>query len=64
MNEKTKTILLKIAAFICCCVFTLATIGGTAYLFYFRKPLFGVVNILLAGMAVPFIITQVKRILE
>lgn len=64
MNEKTKTILLKIAAFICCCVFTLATIGGTAYLFYFKQTLFGVTNILLAAMAVPFIITQVKRILE
>ena len=35
------------------CLYILCAIGGTAYLFYYHKPLFAVSTIALAAMAFP-----------
>lgn len=45
----------KIYSFAVICAAFLAAIGGTAYLFYDHHAIFGVVNILLAAMAFPYI---------
>ena len=50
--------------FIVICVFILASIGSTAYLYYFKKPLFGTVNIGLVAMALPFAIDCLKNMLS
>ena len=47
----------KIYDFVVIFVFILAAIGGTAYLFYFKQYLFGVTNIALVAMAVPYMIS-------
>ena len=44
------------------CVFVLAAIGGTSYLFYFKQYLFGVTNLALVAMAVPYLISRIKDI--
>ena len=44
------------------CVFILAAIGGTAYLFYYKQCLFGVTNLALVAMAIPYIISRIKDI--
>ena len=44
------------------CVFVLAAIGGTSYLFYFKQYLFGATNLALVAMAVPYIISRIKDI--
>ena len=50
--------------FIVLCAFFLASIGSTAYLYYFKKPLFGTVNIGLVAMALPFVIDCLKNMLS
>lgn len=60
MRDETKT---KLAAFAVACVFLLGAIGGTAYLFYDRHFLFGVANLCLVAMAVPFVVKVVKGVL-
>ncbi len=52
----------KIYDFLVIIVFVLAAIGGTAYLFYFKQYLFGVTNIALVAMAVPYLISRIKDI--
>ena len=52
----------KIYDFVVICVFVLAAIGGTSYLFYFKQYLFGVTNIALVAMAVPYLISRIKDI--
>ena len=52
----------KIYDFLAICVFILAAIGGTAYLFYYKQCLFGVTNLALVAMAIPYIITRIKDI--
>ena len=52
----------KIYDFVVIIVFVLAAIGGTAYLFYFKQYLFGVTNIALVAMAVPYLISRIKDI--
>ena len=52
----------KIYDFLVIIVFVLASIGGTAYLFYFKQYLFGVTNIALVAMAVPYLISRIKDI--
>ena len=52
----------KIYYFVVICVFVLAAIGGTSYLFYFKQYLFGVTNIALVAMAVPYLISRIKDI--
>ena len=52
----------KIYNFLAICVFILAAIGGTAYLFYYKQCLFGVTNIALVAMAIPYIISRIKNI--
>ena len=52
----------KIYDFVVIFVFILAAIGGTAYLFYFKQYLFGVTNIALVAMAVPYLISRIKDI--
>lgn len=44
------------------CIFVLAAIGGTSYLFYFKQYLFGVTNLALVAMAVPYLISRIKDI--
>ena len=52
----------KIYDFVVVCVFVLAAIGGTSYLFYFKEFLFGVTNLALVAMAVPYLISRIKDI--
>ncbi len=52
----------KIYDFLVIIVFVLASIGGTAYLFYFKQYLFGVTNMALVAMAVPYLISRIKDI--
>ena len=52
----------KIYDFLAICVFCLAAIGGTAYLFYYKQYLFGVTNLALVAMAIPYIIRRIKDI--
>ena len=52
----------KIYNFLVICVFILAAIGGTAYLFYYKQYLFGVTNLALVAMVTPYIISRVKDI--
>lgn len=52
----------KIYNFLAICVFIMAAIGGTAYLFYYKQYLFGVTNIALVAMAIPYIISRIKDI--
>lgn len=56
--------LCKFFSFACICVAVFATIGCTAYLFYFHKPLFAVACLCLAAMAAPFVIERVKELLK
>lgn len=56
--------LIKIYDFIVIIVSVLAVIGGTAYLFYYNEPLFGVTNLALSAMAMPYIISRAKDILR
>ena len=52
----------KIYDFLAICVFILAAIGGSAYLFYYKQYLFGVTNLALVAMAIPYIISRIKDI--
>lgn len=52
----------KIYDFVVICVFVLAAIGGTSYLFYFKQYLFGATNLALVAMAVPYLIGRIKDI--
>ena len=52
----------KIYDFAVICVFVLAAIGGTSYLFYFKQYLFGATNLALVAMAVPYLISRIKDI--
>lgn len=52
----------KIYNFLAICVFIMAAIGGTAYLFYYKQYLFGVTNLALVAMAIPYIISRIKNI--
>ena len=52
----------KIYDFLAICVFCLAAIGGSAYLFYYKQYLFGVTNLALVAMAIPYIICRIKDI--
>lgn len=53
--EKFKNALRSLLCFAVLCISVLAAIGGTLYLFYFGKPLFGVTNIFLTIFAMPCI---------
>lgn len=57
-----KEILKKFYAFGVLCVSVLASIGGTAYLFFDHHILFGVTNLCLVAMALPYIIKTVKEL--
>ena len=52
----------KIYDFLAICVFILAAIGGSAYLFYYKQYLFGVTNLALVAMAITYIICRIKDI--
>ena len=54
----------KIASFFVICIFVLGAIGCTAYLFYFGKPLFGIVSIIMAAMAVPTLIAAWNTLMD
>ena len=54
----------KFFCFFYAAVALFATIGCTAYLFYFGKPLFAVACLCLAAMAAPFVYTCVKELLK
>lgn len=51
-------------AFAVLCIAFLAAVGGTAYLFYDHHALFGVTNILLCGMAFPYVKKMFKRLIS
>ena len=50
----------KFYAFAVLCAAVLATVGGTAYLFYEGHVLFGIANLLLAAMAAPYVVKEIK----
>ena len=50
----------KIYDFLAICVFILAAIGRTAYLFYYKQCLFGVADVALVAMAIRYIISRMK----
>ena len=50
----------KFYAFAALCAAVLATVGGTAYLFYEGHVLFGITNLLLAAMAAPYVVKEIK----
>ena len=52
----------KFYDFVVICVFVLAAIGGTSYLFYYKQYLFGATNLALVAMAVPYLISRIKDI--
>ena len=52
----------KIYDFLAICVFCLAAIAGTAYLFYYKQCLFGLTNLALVAMAISYIISRIKDI--
>lgn len=52
----------KIFDFILLCIFILAGIGGTAYLLHDGHTLFGITNIILVCMAIPFFKDIIKDI--
>ncbi len=54
----------KLYAFALLCVYILAVIGGTAYLFYDHHILFGVTNLGLSAMAWPYFHKVVKEALD
>ena len=53
----------KIYCFFVIIVAVLAVIGGTAYLFYDHHILFGITNLCLGAMAVPYVIARAKELL-
>ncbi len=63
MKEQLKETLVKFYDFAVLCVAILATIGGSAYLFYDKHYLFGVTNLLLVAMACPYIVKRAKDLL-
>lgn len=54
----------QIFNFFVLCVSLLSIIGGTAYLFYDGHALFGVTNLMLAAMALPYIVPRIKEIIK
>lgn len=54
----------KFYCFLVICAYVLATLGGTAYLFFDKHYLFGVVNIALAAMAAPYMVKQFKSLIN
>lgn len=54
----------KFYAFAVVCIAFLATIGGTAYLFYDHHGLFGVTNIFLSAMAFPYVKEKFKELIS
>lgn len=50
----------KFYAFAVLCAAVIAAVGGTAYLFYEGHVLFGVANLLLAAMAAPYVVKEIK----
>jgi len=53
----------KILSFLAICVYVLAGIGGTGYLFYYGHPVFGVANIGLLAMAYPMFKKAISTII-
>lgn len=62
--DKFKFYLKKFYAFFVICAYILATLGGTAYLFFDKHYVFGVANILLAAMATPYMVKQFKSLIN
>lgn len=62
--EQFKFYAKKFFAFAVVCVYVLATIGGTAYLFYDKHYLFGVTSLLMAAMAAPFMVKEFKSLIS
>ena len=58
-----KEILKKVYYFLVAIAWIFATIGSTAYLFFYHVPQFGVANLLLAAMAFPFAYDKAKKLL-
>lgn len=62
--ENLKLFAKKLYSFLVVCAYVLATLGGTAYLFFDKHYLFGVVNLLLAAMAAPYMVKQFKSLIN
>ena len=54
----------KFLAFFCVAIYILATIGGAAYLFYDGHVLFGITNIILSAMALPYFLMMWRRVIK
>lgn len=57
-------VLKKLFSFLVCITYVLGAIGGTAYLFYFKEPLFAVAILAICAMAFPYVKAKFKRLLE
>lgn len=53
----------KIFAFIVCIVWAFATIGSTAYLWYYGQPHFAVASLAVSAMAFPFVRGKFKQLI-
>ena len=61
MNKK---ILRDFYCFLCVIMYSLAAIGGVAYLFYDMHVIFAVAAIATTAMATPFLIDRIKEIMS
>lgn len=52
----------KFFAFIVCIVWAFATIGATAYLFYYHQPQFAIATLALSAMAFPYVKSKAKML--
>jgi hypothetical protein len=54
----------KLYCFLCICLYSLATIGGIAYLFYDEHGVFAVAAIATTAMATPYLVERIKEIMQ
>lgn len=52
----------KIYAFIVCIVWAFATIGSTAYLFYYHQPHFAIASLCVSAMSFPYVRGKFKEL--
>lgn len=64
MMIMSKEVLRKLFCFLCICLYSLAAIGGVAYLFYDMHGVFAVAAIATTAMATPFLIERIKDLMS
>lgn len=59
----SNNIIRKLFCFFCICLYSLAAIGGVAYLFYDMHGVFAVAAIATTAMATPYLIDRIKELM-